>query len=159
MSGDIFPRVMIFFLFPLSPDSTPVRAIAFSHPRQDMMGVVVLETEMSVLYTHTPCVHKTFCFNSWTSCTLYDQHALFPVMISTSRTACVFKRKKKCVEGIQKKLGSSCVMYRFFCHFTTQNCQTEQIHFWLFIFFYSRLELKVRPKVVLKDPVFHYLFK
>ena len=33
-------------------------------------------------------------------------HALFPVLISTSHTS-------TCVQGIQKKLGSSCVIYRF----------------------------------------------
>jgi hypothetical protein len=44
----------------LSPTSPPIRVITFSHPLQNMMGVVVLETTMSVLYDLTPCDPKTF---------------------------------------------------------------------------------------------------
>ena len=62
----------------LSPASPPVRAIAFSHPLLHMMGLVVLETAMSVLYTLTLCDPKTVWFTSWPSCTLYDHVFSFP---------------------------------------------------------------------------------
>ena len=62
----------------LGPASPTVRVIAFSHPLQHMMGVVVLETTMSVLYDLTPCDPKTFFFNSWPSYTLYDHTWCFP---------------------------------------------------------------------------------
>ncbi len=43
--------------------------IVFSHHLHHMIGVVVLETVMSVLYGLTPCDLKTFCFNSCTDYT------------------------------------------------------------------------------------------
>ena len=73
----------------------------FSHPLEDMVDMVVLETVMSVLYDLTPCDPKTFSFNSWPSSTLYDHtmtHMFFsPVLLSTSRVT-------TCVSGIQKNL-------------------------------------------------------
>ncbi len=90
----------------LSPASPPVRAIAFTHSAAHD-GCGRLETTMSVLYPLTPCDPKTFCFNSWPSCTLYDHTCSFPppaLDISNSGS----------VQGIQKKFGSIIrVIYRF----------------------------------------------
>ena len=102
----------------LSPTSPPVRVIAFSHPHQYMMGVVVLETAMSVLYTLTPCDPKTFCFNSWPSCTLYDHSCSFP------RTPPDISHRGRCAQGIQKKTGQFVSDLQICCHFTTHNSAT-----------------------------------
>jgi len=91
----------------LSPSSRTVRAIAFSHPLQHMMDVVVLETGMSVLYTLTPCDPNTFCFNSWLSCTLYDHSGSLPLIPLD-----IFNKRH---------VGSSQIC----CHFTTQNNETD----------------------------------
>ncbi len=63
-------------------------------------------------------------------------HPLFPELISTSRTT-------TCVSGIQKKLGSSWVIYRYVVILQhkpvrpTSKQKMKQTHFWLFICFVS----------------------
>ena len=82
----------------LSPASPPFLVIEFSHPLQYMMSVVVLETVMSTLYTLTPCDPKTFYFNSWLSCTVYDHTSSFP------RTTLVISHRDMCGKELKKKL-------------------------------------------------------
>ena len=101
----------------LSPVS--VRTIAFSHPLQHMMGVVVLETEMSVLYALTLCDPKTFCFNSWPFCTLYDHVFSFP------RTALPISHSDMCGKEFKKTWQFVRICRFVFCHFTTQKQHTD----------------------------------
>jgi hypothetical protein len=60
--GAIFVRFRTAFSNGKTQTLKTVLKRPFSHHLQDLMGVVVLETAMSVLYTLTPCHPKTFCF-------------------------------------------------------------------------------------------------
>ncbi len=68
----------------LSPDSRTVRTFAFSQPLQYMMGVVVLETTMSVLYVLTPYDSNTISLTPDRPELYTTTHALFPLFLSTS---------------------------------------------------------------------------